>query len=131
MNPSQYFKAATTRENPSLEELVEHLKADREGALEALIGHTEKACFRLAFSLLKDEDLARDALQDSYLVVYQKIGQLREASAFKTWLFRIVTHCCRDIQRKRSRETESQMEDEPHAAESDLAETVTHLFATP
>lgn len=107
----------------SLELLVRRLKEDREGALEELIGRTQEACFRLAFSLLKDQELARDALQDSYLVVYQKIGQLRDPGAFKTWLFRIVTHACRDIQRKRSKEVESELQ-ESLLQENDLAEAV-------
>ena len=74
------------------------------------IEKTERACYRLALSVLKDPDLSKDALQDSYLVVYQKIGQLREVGAFKTWLYRIVTRSCHDILRKRKREIETDLD---------------------
>lgn len=93
-----------------LETLARNLQAGREGALEALIARTEKACYRLARSQLKDPELSRDAVQDAYFVVYQRIGQLREPAAFKGWLFRIVVHCCHDISRKRNREFEKDLE---------------------
>ena len=118
-------KSASTE---SLEDLVVRLQARDEMALEPFIARTEKACYRLALSILKDPDLSRDALQDSYLVVYQRIGQLREAGAVKSWLFRIVTHRCHDISRQRRNETETDLEArddlqslEPHR---DLADDV-------
>jgi RNA polymerase sigma-70 factor, ECF subfamily len=92
-----------------LETLATDLRRGQEGALEALIANTEKACFHLALSILKDGDLAKDALQDAYFHVYQKIGQLREMVAFKAWLFRIVTHACHDILRKRKNEFETDL----------------------
>ena len=100
-------KSASTE---SLEDLVLRLQARDETALEPFIARTEKACYRLALSILKDPDLCRDALQDSYLVVYQRIGQLREVGAVKSWLFRIVTHRCHDIYRGRRNETQTDLE---------------------
>lgn len=107
-----------------LEVCVEALQRGRDGALEELIQKTEKACFHLAFSILKDRDLSKDALQDAYFIVFRRIGQLREPAAFKGWLFRIVTTCCHDILRKRGKEVETDMGDRddlltPHSAPSD------------
>lgn len=93
-----------------LEQLALALREGQPGALESLIQATEKACFRLALSILKDPDLSKDALQEAYFVVYQRIGQLREARAFKSWLFRIVTHSCHDILRKRKNEIGTDLE---------------------
>lgn len=92
----------------SLPDLARRLQHGEEGALEALIARTQTACSRLAISILKDSDLSRDALQEAYLVVYQRIGQLRDPQAVKTWLFRIVTHCCHDLQRRRLKEVRPQ-----------------------
>lgn len=91
----------------TLEELVEALRCGREGALEKLIKKTEKACYHLALSILKDPDLSKDALQEAYFLVYRRVGQLREPAAFKGWLYRIVSSCCYDILRKRSNEVET------------------------
>ena len=107
-----------------LEVCVEALQRGRDGALEQLIQKTEKACFHLAFSILKDRDLSKDALQDAYFIVFRRIGQLREPAAFKGWLFRIVTSCCHDILRKRGKEIETDMGERddlltPHSSPSD------------
>lgn len=116
-------KAPTTTE-VALELLVRALQERKEGALEALIKKTEKACYHLALSILKDPELSRDALQESYFVVYQRIGQLREAGAFKAWLFRIVTHCCTDILRKRAPEVEADLSRQGAAPSDDPARLV-------
>ncbi|MBN9419905.1 MAG: RNA polymerase sigma factor [Candidatus Eremiobacteraeota bacterium] len=109
-------------EGESLAQLAERLQAREEGALEILIERTQSACSRLAVSILKDPELSRDALQEAYFVVYQRIGQLRDPLAIKSWLFRIVTHCCHDILRRRGKEI--QVEVEVAAAAPDLAEGV-------
>ncbi len=112
----------------SLEALAARLQRREDGALEALIERTENACYRLAYSILGDADLSRDALQEAYFLVYQRIGQLREPAAFKGWLFRIVNHCCHDIGRKRGRETETDFEERQDLqalhSQGDLAEEV-------
>ncbi len=116
-------QSASEASNPSerasepLEGLVIRLRAGQEDALELLIARTEKACYALAHSILRNPDLSRDALQEAYLQVFQRIGHLREPKAFRSWMFRIVTNCCHDIQRKRASETET----DPQVQE-DLAE---------
>lgn len=112
----------------SLEDLVRRLQRREDTALEALIERTETACYRLAYSVLGDADLARDALQESYLLVYQRIGQLREPAAFKSWLYRIVNHCCHDIHRRRGKEQQTDFEQREDLqalqAQTDLAAEV-------
>jgi RNA polymerase sigma factor (sigma-70 family) len=95
----------------SLEAVAARLQEHEEGALEALIARTQTACYRLAYTNLKDADLARDAVQEAYFLVYQRIGQLREPSAIKSWLFRIVNHCCHDIRRRRGKELQTDFEE--------------------
>jgi RNA polymerase sigma-70 factor (ECF subfamily) len=113
----------------SLEKLALRLQKREDGALEALIERTEKACYRLAYSVLGDAELSRDALQEAYFLVYQRIGQLREPAAIKSWLFRIVNHCCHDIRRRQGKEQQTdfdQREDlQALEASADLAEEVT------
>ena len=100
----------------TLEEIAVALKTGDSKALEALVSKTEKACFHLAYSLLRDRELSRDALQDAYLIVFQRAGQLREPKALKSWLFRIVTHCCHDIRKKRGFELGADVEEKEEAA---------------
>ena len=117
------------RASTSLEELARRLQRREEGALEALIARTETACYRLAYSVTGDAELARDALQDAYFTVYQRIGQLREPAAIKSWLFRIVNHCCHDILRRRRKEVQTDFEEREDLQSlpetSDLADDIT------
>lgn len=100
-----------TNQNETLESLVGALRSRQAGALEAVIKKTEKPCYHLALSILKDPELSKDALQEAYFTVYRRVGQLREPAAFKAWLFRIVTHSCHDILRKRGKEIETDLSD--------------------
>ncbi len=125
--------SAQPTEGESLAQLAERLQAREAGALESLIERTQSACSRLAVSILRDPELSRDALQEAYFVVYQRIGQLRDCAAVKSWLFRIVTHCCHDIQRRRGKEVGSEVEVAqmaPDLAEEvDRQETIRATFA--
>jgi RNA polymerase sigma factor (sigma-70 family) len=46
--------------------------------------------YNLAFSILKNEFDARDAVQEAYIIAFRKMGKFRGKSKFSTWLFRIV-----------------------------------------
>lgn len=81
-----------------------------EAALQALIERTQRACLGLAYNQLQDRQLAQDAVQEAYLVVYRKIGQLKEPEAFKAWLYKIVTRACNEIRRKRRGEVETDLD---------------------
>lgn len=105
------IKNASVKPALGLNDLARKLQRREDGALEAIIERTQKACYSLAYSVLQDSDLAKDALQDAYFLVYQRIGQLREPAAFKGWLFRIVNHCCQSIIRRRAQEVETDFEE--------------------
>lgn len=75
--------------------LVERLQKGDAGALEGLIEATRGMASRLAYSIVHDHYRSEDVLQDVYITVYQKIGQLRELPAFKGWFTRIIVNRCR------------------------------------
>jgi RNA polymerase sigma-70 factor (ECF subfamily) len=75
--------------------LVERLQKGDVTALEALIEETRGMASRLAYSIVHDHYRSEDVLQDVYITVYQKIGQLRELAAFKGWFTRIIVNRCR------------------------------------
>jgi len=94
----------------SLEDIAKRLQRRQAGALEALIERTQEPCSKLALSIVKDRDLAQDALQEAYFVVYQRIGQLREAAAIQSWLYRILTNCCHDVLRRQGQPVDDEQE---------------------
>jgi RNA polymerase sigma-70 factor, ECF subfamily len=52
-----------------------------------------------------DESTARDVTQDVFVKLFDRIGQFRGESSFRTWLYRLVIHACIDETRRRKRWT--------------------------
>ena len=56
----------------------------------------EKDMLKLCYVYLRNMDLAREALQESFLKVYTHYGTFRGEASEKTWLTRIVVNTCKD-----------------------------------
>ena len=63
----------------------------------------QTAMYRLAMSILCNEQDAADAAQEAILIAYQKLSSLRDRDRFQPWLLRILTHECYAILRQRKR----------------------------
>ena len=59
--------------------------------------------YRVAYTILRDDDACRDALQDAALKAWEKRWTLRDPRYFRTWVTRILINACHDILRKRRR----------------------------
>lgn len=58
--------------------------------------------FNVARSILRDDDSAEDATQETFISAFQHVGSFRGGS-FRSWLLRIATNTCYDILRARKR----------------------------
>ena len=77
--------------------------ADRdEAAFELLVGRYQGRAYRLAWSLLRDAEDARDVSQDAFLRVYRTAAGFRGDARFSTWFYRILVNLCLDHQRRGS-----------------------------
>ena len=56
--------------------------------------------YRLALRVLRDEERARDAVQDAFLKVYQSLRRFEGRSSFYTWVYRLVLNLCLDLKRR-------------------------------
>lgn len=65
-------------------------KEIRQHAFAELVSQFYETAFRWAFSRLHDADLAQDAVQEAFVVAYQKLHQLQEPEAFAGWFKQIV-----------------------------------------
>ena len=62
-----------------------------------LVETHQLALLRLCFAYLHDQALAEDAVQETFLKAYRKLGQFQGNSNVKTWLSAIAINCCRDM----------------------------------
>ena len=51
--------------------------------------------YRYSLVMVKDEETAKDCVNEAALEAYKSIKLLRDTSAFKGWLFRILNACCK------------------------------------
>jgi RNA polymerase sigma-70 factor (ECF subfamily) len=65
--------------------LVLRAQAGDRAALEALLSHADALLRPFATLMLRDADAADDVLQEVLLLVYRRLGTLREPRAFAAW----------------------------------------------
>ncbi len=61
----------------------------------------QASLYRLAVSLLRNEEDARDALQEALCTGYEKLDSLQDAGKFRPWIMRILHNASYDILRAR------------------------------
>lgn len=86
----------------------------------------EAAMYRLAISILCNEEDAADAAQEAILIAYQKLSTLRNRDSFQPWLLRILTHECYAILRQRKHLV--QVDDLPEVADPSTPERDLELW---
>ena len=59
--------------------------------------------YRVAWSILRNDDDVQDALQEAALKAWEKRNRLKEERYFRTWITRILINVCYDAQRKHRR----------------------------
>src|SRR5260221_2831077 len=72
--------------------LVERAAAGDPRAFEAIMRRYNRALFRAARAILRDDAEAEDALQEAYLQAYRTIGSYRGEAKLSTWLARVVAN---------------------------------------
>jgi RNA polymerase sigma-70 factor (ECF subfamily) len=98
-------------------------------AFEDLVAVMERPLLYYATSLTGDKDSGLDVLQDVWIRVFRRIGQLKDPGSLKAWLYSITHGIAVDrIRRNSSRERTEAAElegfdeaDEPSFAEEDAA----------
>lgn len=68
-------------------------------AIERLVNLWQVPLLRLCYIQLHDQNLAEDAVQETFLKAYRNWASFRGECSEKTWLTRIAINTCRDMQR--------------------------------
>ena len=82
---------------------VKKARAGDAEAFVALMKAQEQSLYKIARSFFSCGADAEDAVAQTVLDCWERIGTLREPRYFKTWLTRILINNCRDMLRARAR----------------------------
>ena len=92
-------EARVTQES-SDEALCRRVAAGDEAAFDLLVARHQGRAYRLAWSLLRHAEDARDLSQEAFLRVYRTAGTFRGEAKFSTWFYRILVNLCLDYRRR-------------------------------
>ncbi|MFT5750682.1 MAG: RNA polymerase sigma factor (sigma-70 family) [Flavobacteriales bacterium] len=91
--------------------IVELLQAQDERAIGLLYDHYADALFGVAIKVTKDDALAQDVLQDSFVKIWKNAHKYdAEKARLFTWLFRVVQNTAIDAVRSRQRKMNKEIQ---------------------
>jgi RNA polymerase sigma-70 factor (ECF subfamily) len=86
---------------------VEIIQAVLDGAVDRyaeLVDRYQDGALNVAFSMLGNEEDAKDASQEAFVSAYRALRRFRGGAKFSTWLYRIVVNECKDVYKRRARQ---------------------------
>jgi RNA polymerase sigma-70 factor (ECF subfamily) len=92
-----------TREVDAVLEIVRAAKAGDRAAFDEIMLLTERRVAQLAWSILRDTEEVKEALQETFLRVFRHLRGYDESKDFLGWLTRVAVNVCRDLLRRRRR----------------------------
>ena len=92
-------------EDRSLEDMSDEVLCQRvadrdEAAFDQLVERYQGRAYRLAWSVLRDAEEARDVSQEAFIRLYQSAASFGGRAKFSTWFYRLLVNLCLDQRRK-------------------------------
>ena len=84
-------------------DLVESAQGGDLEAFEALATRAGDRLFAIARLILRDADLAEDAVQEALVRAWRELPKLRDPERFDAWLYRLIVNACADQGRNQRR----------------------------
>lgn len=98
-------KQERAREAEEDRALITRAQAGDKVAFRRLVERHQRRAFAIALGLVRDENDARELVQDAFLRVFKSLPSFQGGSSFFTWLYRIITNLSIDLIRKPGRQT--------------------------
>jgi RNA polymerase sigma-70 factor (ECF subfamily) len=90
-------------EGDLVEDLVIRARDGDRDAFAALVHATSDRLYAIAARILRDGDLAEDALQGALVTAWRQLPTLRDPARFEAWVRRLLVHSCyAEARRRRS-----------------------------
>ena len=120
-SPAALASNRTSRELEAEQDrvLIERAQKGDKLAFKQLVQRHQRRAFAIALGLLRDENDAREVVQEAFLRVHRGLDSFHGGSAFFTWLYRIVTNLSIDLMRKPGRR-EAELDETREVDEQDI-----------
>ena len=120
-SPAALASNRTSRELEAEQDrvLIERAQKGDKAAFKQLVQRHQRRAFAIALGLLRDENDAREVVQEAFLRVYRGLDSFHGGSAFFTWLYRIITNLSIDLMRKPGRR-EAELDETREIDEADI-----------
>jgi RNA polymerase sigma-70 factor (ECF subfamily) len=96
-SPASNVKLERAREAEEDRVLIERARAGDMSAFRRLVERHQRRAFAVAFALVRDENDAREIVQEAFLRAFKSLPTFHGGSSFFTWLYRIVTNLSIDL----------------------------------
>jgi RNA polymerase sigma-70 factor (ECF subfamily) len=88
-----------------LQKIIRGVRNGDHAAFRILVTMYRQPTYRLAFRILGNEEEARDAVQECFIKIWQKVGSFDPSREFIPWMYRILVNTATDRLRKIHRHT--------------------------
>jgi RNA polymerase sigma-70 factor (ECF subfamily) len=108
-------------------ELVERARSGDHDAFSVLVRASVPRLLGAATLILRDQDRAQDAVQESLVLAWRNVRALRDPEAWDAWLYRLTVRACYRLARTQKRRSVVElhvMPDREPATDSDFSLTV-------
>ncbi len=82
--------------------LIKGLKKGKEDAYRQIVRDYGNKLMRTCFLMLGNREEAEDVVQETFIKVFEKVGDFRENSGLYTWIYTIALNLSRDRLRKKT-----------------------------
>jgi RNA polymerase sigma-70 factor (ECF subfamily) len=96
--------------------MIRYQRGDRQAFAE-LVGRHGRRVYNFVLRQLRDDALAEDVTQETFLRVVQSAAQFKNESRFSTWLYSIVRNLCVDHERRRQHRRHASLDERTNGGE--------------
>lgn len=84
-------------EEQKIKELVQRMKQGEQSAYEEVYRETYRSAYFICLGFMKNEENAKDVMQETYITAFSKLEQLKEEEKFAAWLKQIAVNRCKRL----------------------------------